>query len=165
MNARHRRWIGWGGALGVLALLGGCATGVGGYDDDYYGGYGGYGGGPAVYGDVDVYSGPSYPRGYYGARPAYPYYGAPAYRHDPRWRGGRGDRQVRPPRGVAVPVPVPVPVPTPGLRPPRPQPPIAQPERQMPGGRFQPRFAPGASPYGPAGVIRGGQPQSPNDMP
>lgn len=153
MNATQRRWIGWGGALGVLVLLGGCATGPYddyGYGDDYY-----YGGGPAVYGGVDVYR--SSPRYYPNVRPGYPYY-APGYRNDNRWRG---DRRARTPRAVAVPVPVPVP--TPSVRPPRMQPPVARPNIQYPGGRTPPTFHP--SPFGGGAVTEGGRPVPQNLQP
>lgn len=138
MNASHRRRIGFAGALGALAILGGCvATGPVGYDDYPYGygggGYGGYGAPAQV--DIDVYSG----RGYRGYPPGY-YYGRQGYdqRHDPRWDGGY--RRSPPPRQVIpVPVPVPVPVPTPGVRPPRGgwqqpgvRPPQAQPQPNQP---------------------------------
>lgn len=160
MNASHRRWIGFGGALGALALLGGCvATGPYGYDDYPYDPY--YGSGPAVVTpgvDLNVYSYPGY-----RAYPSAPYYG-PGYRgyrnNDPRWGYGRQPR--------AVPVPVPVPVPTPGIHGGRPGPGA--------GGRppvFVPRSAPGQPPSRPAqsysplgrGTLQGGQPRDPGSVP
>ena len=128
MNESHRRWLAWGGALGALALLGGCvATGPVGYDDYPYYGSGAVGG-PA-YVDIDVYSGS--PR-YWGGRPAYPYY-APGRAYDPRWGGYR---RSSPPRVVPVPVPVPSHVRPPGVRPP-----VARPA--VPGQQVRPQSIPG----------------------
>lgn len=148
------RRIGIAGALGALALLGGCvATGPVGYDD-----YGNpYYGVPAQV-DVDVYSAPVY-RGYPGyAYPSYPYYyGRPGY--DRRW----DDRYRRPPPPRAVvPVPVPVPVPTPGVRPPRPG---WQSPTTGPGVRPEPVIRGQRLPGLPQGTARGGRPVAPGDAP
>ncbi|WP_225783617.1 hypothetical protein [Xenophilus sp. Marseille-Q4582] len=136
MNASHRRLTGFAGALGALALLGGCvATGPVGYDDYPYD-YGGYGYGVPAQVDIDVYSGPgyrSYPPGYYYGRPGY----------DRRWDGG----YRRPPPRAVVPVPVPVPVPAgpgydgrppggwhrPGAQPPQPGQPRIRQGQRIPG--------------------------------